>query len=161
MLLEDFPRFFGTKSSTGCFDEVSLRTQPTRRSYPLDLLDSCLFPTLMSSEDILTAASPEPRQVVAVIGAGAFGTAMAQVTASCGNLVRIFARKDEVVQSINEKHVNPHYLSEFTLHENITATSSLPDALDGVSFVILAIPTQLVSVFVLNYCYIADLIADD
>eukprot|EP01033_Poteriospumella_lacustris_P003022 gene3022-2212_t len=83
-------------------------------------------------------------QSVAVIGAGAFGTAMAQVVANCGHYARIFARKEEVVKSINENHINPHYLSEFTLSENITATSSLAEAVEGVSFVILAIPTQLI-----------------
>lgn len=84
---------------------------------------------------------------MAIIGAGAFGTAMAQVIASCGHFAKIFARKEEVVKSINENHVNPHYLSEFTLSDNITATSSLSEALDGISFAILAIPTQLVMIF--------------
>ncbi len=88
--------------------------------------------------------SPEGPQVIAVIGAGSFGTAMAQVVASSGHFARIFARKDEVVRSINENHINPHYLSEFTLSDNITATSDLAEALDGASFAILAIPTQLV-----------------
>lgn len=92
-------------------------------------------------------------QSVAVIGAGAFGTAMAQVVANCGHYARIFARKEEVVKSINENHINPHYLSEFTLSENITATSSLLEALDGVSFVILAIPTQLVWILMKFLCF--------
>jgi glycerol-3-phosphate dehydrogenase (NAD+) len=83
-------------------------------------------------------------QSVAVIGAGSFGTAMAQVVAKCGHFARIYARKEEVVTSINENHINPHYLSEFTLSDKITATSNLEEALHGVSFAILAIPTQLI-----------------
>lgn len=90
---------------------------------------------------------PDGPQSVAVIGAGSFGTAMAQVVAKCGHFARIYARKEEVVTSINENHINPHYLSEFTLSDKITATSNLEEALDGVSFAILAIPTQLVCLY--------------
>lgn len=102
----------------------------------------------------MSSVDSEGPQQVAVIGAGAFGTAMAQVVANCGHFVRIFARKEEVVTSINENHVNPHYLSEFTLSENITATSDLVGALDGVTLVILAIPTQLVCFYYYSFVFI-------
>lgn len=82
--------------------------------------------------------------VITVIGAGAFGTALAQVAANCGNTVKIFARNELVVSSINEQHRNPAYLSQFELSEKITAYSEIQVALDGADFAILAIPTQLV-----------------
>ena len=87
------------------------------------------------------------RKVIAVIGAGAFGTALAQIAARCGNHVKIYARNEEVVESINTRHINPHYLSEFELSESISATTSVKEALDGSDFAILAIPTQLVTSF--------------
>eukprot|EP01031_Cornospumella_fuschlensis_P036716 gene36716-44539_t len=81
---------------------------------------------------------------ISVIGAGAFGTAVAEVAARNGNNVRIYARKQEVVDSINHQHVNPHYLSEFTLSPNVTACSSVEEAFHECQLLVLAIPTQLV-----------------
>jgi glycerol-3-phosphate dehydrogenase len=95
------------------------------------------------------------RKVIAVIGAGAFGTALAQIAARCGNHVKIYARNEEVVEAINTRHINPHYLSEFELSESISATTSVKEALDGADFAILAIPTQLVTAYyiiLINYC---------
>lgn len=89
---------------------------------------------------------------IAVIGAGAFGTAMAHVAAQCGHRVKVYARNAEVVNSINESHFNPHYLSEFVLHNNISATSSVPDVLSAVAFAIIAIPTQLVCTIIVMTC---------
>lgn len=95
----------------------------------------------------------EPLKPIAVIGAGAFGTAMAQVSANCDNPVRIFARNTDVVNSINNEHINPKYLSEFKLNPLITATTSITEALDGVAFAILAIPTQLVKPINFFICF--------
>lgn len=81
---------------------------------------------------------------IAVVGAGAFGTAVAEIAARNGNKVTMVARKQEVVDSINQRHVNPHYLSEFTLSENVTACLSVHEALEGCELLFLAIPTQLV-----------------
>eukprot|EP01039_Chlorochromonas_danica_P008444 gene8444-9310_t len=81
---------------------------------------------------------------IAVVGAGAFGTAVAEIAARNGNHVTMVARKQEVVDSINLNHVNPHYLSEFTLSENVTACLSVHEALEGCELLFLAIPTQLV-----------------
>jgi glycerol-3-phosphate dehydrogenase len=81
---------------------------------------------------------------VTVVGAGAFGTAIAEVAARNGNKVKLLARKQEVVDSINNNHTNPHYLSEFKLSDNVSACLSVDEALDGCELLILAIPTQQV-----------------
>lgn len=69
---------------------------------------------------------------------------MAEIAARNGNNVKIYARKHEVVDAINSQHVNPHYLSEFTLSSNVTACSSVEEAFNNCELLILAIPTQLV-----------------
>lgn len=66
---------------------------------------------------------------VAVIGAGSWGTALAQVLASNGHNVGLWARKLEVVKAINSEHHNPRYVSDVELSENIVATVSYRDAL--------------------------------
>ena len=48
---------------------------------------------------------------VAVLGGGAFGTAMANHLASKGTIVQLWAREEEVVESINSKHENSVYLA--------------------------------------------------
>lgn len=78
----------------------------------------------------------------AVIGAGSWGTALAQVLGGKGEQVRLWARRQEVADSINERHVNPSYLSDAVLSENITATTSLEKALDGAEVVVMVSPSQ-------------------
>lgn len=85
---------------------------------------------------------------IAVIGAGSFGTALAQVAARSGHNVKLYARNKDVVDGINKTHRNIHYLSDFELYCTIEGVNSVQDALDGVDFAILAIPTQLVRQFV-------------
>ena len=58
-------------------------------------------------------------------------------------MVKLYARKNEVVDSINRNHINPHYLSEFILSDNIIAVNSIAQALEDVTLAILCIPTQL------------------
>lgn len=62
---------------------------------------------------------------IGVIGAGAWGTAIAQVQARAGRDTLIWAREPEVVASINVNHENPHYLPQIQLHENLRATEDL------------------------------------
>ncbi|MEQ8166288.1 MAG: 3-hydroxyacyl-CoA dehydrogenase NAD-binding domain-containing protein, partial [Alphaproteobacteria bacterium] len=52
---------------------------------------------------------------LAVIGAGAWGTALAQTFARTGHEVRLWARETEVVASIARDRENPLYLPGQTL----------------------------------------------
>jgi glycerol-3-phosphate dehydrogenase (NAD(P)+) len=62
-----------------------------------------------------------------VIGAGAWGTALAQVLAADGQAVLLWALEDEVVEAINATHANPLYLPGTPLHSSIRATSAMAD----------------------------------
>lgn len=64
---------------------------------------------------------------IGVIGAGNWGTALADLLASKGLFVKIWGYEEEVVASINEKHENPLYLKNFKLSPNLKATSSLEE----------------------------------
>ena len=70
---------------------------------------------------------------VGVLGAGAWGTALAQMLASDGRAVKIWAREEELVDEINSAHTNSIYLPSASLSERITATSDLAEmaALDA------------------------------
>lgn len=80
---------------------------------------------------------------VSVIGAGSWGTALAQVLALKGNNVGLWARKTSVIDSINTDHVNPRYLSDVTLSENVVATSAHRDTLLHASAAVIVTPSSL------------------
>ena len=91
---------------------------------------------------------PPERKVVAVIGAGAFGTAMATVATRNNHEVRLWARRPEMVDHINTKRRNPDYVSEFDLLDNLTAVKTIEAALDGADVMILCLPVQSVPTWV-------------
>lgn len=62
-----------------------------------------------------------------VIGAGAWGTALAQVAATGGRETLLWALESEVVEGINERHENSAYLPGIALSDAIRATSDLSD----------------------------------
>ena len=64
---------------------------------------------------------------LAVIGGGAWGTALAQVAASGGRDTLLWAIEDDVVTAINRIHENPVYLKGQKLHPAIRATSNFSD----------------------------------
>ena len=63
---------------------------------------------------------------IGVIGAGAWGTALAQVAAAGGEPVLIWALEPDVVRSINGDHENSRYLKGIPLSPSIEAVDSLP-----------------------------------
>ncbi len=80
---------------------------------------------------------------IAVIGAGSWGTALAQQLASNGHNVGLWARKPEVVKGINADHRNPRYLSDADLSANIVATLSYKDALLRAKAAVIVTPSNL------------------
>jgi glycerol-3-phosphate dehydrogenase (NAD(P)+) len=62
---------------------------------------------------------------IGVLGAGAWGTALAQLVAHNGHAVRLWAREADVVYSINTTHTNTLYLPGIALSDRITATDDI------------------------------------
>jgi glycerol-3-phosphate dehydrogenase (NAD(P)+) len=80
---------------------------------------------------------------VAVMGAGAWGSALAQVLADAGNSVTLWARRPEIADEINTAHRNHRYLGDAVLPTDIRATPDPAKALVGVTTVLLAVPSQV------------------
>src|SRR6195952_251041 len=78
----------------------------------------------------------------AVMGAGAWGTALAKVLADAGNGVTLWTRRPELAAEINDTHRNTAYLGDVDLPSGIRATSDAASALDGACTVLLAVPSQ-------------------
>lgn len=79
---------------------------------------------------------------VTVIGAGAWGTTLAQVLTDAGNDVLLWARNVEVVAEINNSHTNSQYLKGISLPNSLKATSEIEAAFAFSDVYVLAIPTQ-------------------
>jgi glycerol-3-phosphate dehydrogenase (NAD(P)+) len=82
------------------------------------------------------------RSKVAVLGSGAWGTALAKVLAEKGDDVVVWARREELCTPINEQHENVRYLPGAHLPVNLTATSNLEGALDGANLVVFVVPSH-------------------
>lgn len=76
-----------------------------------------------------------------VIGAGAWGTALAQVCARAGLDTILWARELEVVESIRERRENALFLPGVALHEALTVTPDLAD-LAGCDLILAVPPAQ-------------------
>jgi glycerol-3-phosphate dehydrogenase (NAD(P)+) len=64
---------------------------------------------------------------IGVVGAGAWGTALAQVAAANGEPVTLWAREPEVVEAVNADHQNPLFLKGLSLSSSIRATGNLAE----------------------------------
>ena len=79
---------------------------------------------------------------VAIIGAGSWGTAIAQLLADNGFEVNLWALEPEVVSCINKDHKNPIYLKDSVLSPRIVATSSFEEVIEDVDFCAIVTPSQ-------------------
>ncbi|MBL8555041.1 MAG: NAD(P)-dependent glycerol-3-phosphate dehydrogenase [Phenylobacterium sp.] len=77
----------------------------------------------------------------AVIGGGAWGTALAQVCARAGREVVLWAREPEVVEAVNTRHENSTFLPGVPLDPLMRATGEMADLADA-DFVLSVAPAQ-------------------
>lgn len=64
---------------------------------------------------------------IGIIGTGIWGTALALTAARAGNDVLCWAREQEVVDSVNQKHVNKMFLPDIPLPDAIRASADIAD----------------------------------
>ncbi|MGZ9098038.1 MAG: NAD(P)H-dependent glycerol-3-phosphate dehydrogenase [Micavibrio sp.] len=65
---------------------------------------------------------------IGIIGAGAWGTALAQIYAVAGKPVTLWSRNEDVIWSVDFHRQNDAYLPGITLHENIKMTGDIAQA---------------------------------
>src|SRR5690606_5936059 len=73
------------------------------------------------------ATGPAIGPAIGVVGAGAWGTALAQMLAADGNGVLLWAREPELVEEINRQHTNSLFLPSTPLANSIRATGDLSE----------------------------------
>ncbi|MDQ3997736.1 MAG: glycerol-3-phosphate dehydrogenase, partial [Gemmatimonadota bacterium] len=76
-----------------------------------------------------------------VVGAGAWGTALADLLETNGCDVRLWAFEADVAEAINQRHENPRFLPGARLAPTLHSTSVLADALADARLVVFAVPS--------------------
>jgi glycerol-3-phosphate dehydrogenase (NAD(P)+) len=79
----------------------------------------------------------------AVVGGGAWGTALSDLLARAGHDVTVWAREPDVVEHINSTHANPRFLAGVVLDRNVRASSDLCAAVRGAEMVVHATPSHV------------------
>ena len=79
---------------------------------------------------------------VAILGAGSWGTAFAQIAADAGNDVSIWGRTPKTIDEINTNHHNFKFHPDNMLPQSITASTDAQKVLKDADVVVLAIPAQ-------------------
>ena len=79
----------------------------------------------------------------AVVGAGAWGTALADLLARNGHEVLLWARETDVVESVNARHENSRFLSGAPLAPSLAATNDVAEAVSGAALVTYAAPSHV------------------
>ena len=80
----------------------------------------------------------------AVIGAGSWGTTLADLLCRNGHRVKLWAREPEVVAGVAEARRNPYFVTHLELHSAMTCSNSLTEVLKGSEIALLAIPSSFI-----------------
>ena len=80
---------------------------------------------------------------IGVVGAGAMGTAISQTICDNTKNVLLYARREDVANSINETHFNKDYFPDIRLEENIIAINDLNELKDA-EIIFLTLPSSTI-----------------
>ena len=78
---------------------------------------------------------------VAVLGAGSWGTTVATLASRNAPTV-LWSRSQDLALQINAEHVNPRYLPDHRLPEDLRATHSLEEAVSQADVVVMGVPSH-------------------
>ena len=81
-------------------------------------------------------------RTVAVIGAGSWGTAVAQLLARQGHRVKLWSHNAQVAEAINTVHRNPRYLPACELPETVVAYTDLAKSIEGAEAAVFVVPSS-------------------
>ena len=83
------------------------------------------------------------REKIAVIGAGSWGTTLADLLAKKGHEVTLWAYEPELVEEMTRTRVNTLFLPGISLCAGLTFTNSLQEAIAGKELVLFVVPSQV------------------
>ena len=90
-------------------------------------------------------AAPEtpPSPPLAIIGAGSWGTALAQLLGEKGHTVRLWVFEPQVYQELSQERTNATFLPEVKLPVRVSFTQDFGEALEGAGVMVMAVPSHV------------------
>src|SRR3984957_7485549 len=88
----------------------------------------------------------EPYSRIAILGGGAWGTALAIATIAAGRTTHLWAREEDVVTTITRDHENKRFLPGVMLPNELSATGDLKHAVQADALLVTA-PAQVLGEF--------------
>ncbi|MCK9293827.1 MAG: NAD(P)H-dependent glycerol-3-phosphate dehydrogenase [Desulfobulbaceae bacterium] len=82
-------------------------------------------------------------QLIAVIGAGSWGTALAKLLSDKGHRVHLWAHRPEHADAINQGRENKKYLPGFTVNEKVQASAALEEVISGKKNILMVVPSHV------------------
>jgi glycerol-3-phosphate dehydrogenase (NAD(P)+) len=79
----------------------------------------------------------------AVVGGGAWGTALADLLARGGHDVVLWAREPDVVEHVTDAHANPRFLTGVSLHPSLRASRDVIECVRDAAMVVFATPSHV------------------
>jgi len=79
---------------------------------------------------------------IAVLGGGSFGTTLANIVAENGHDARLWLRDETQAKAINTDHVNQRYMPDYSLHENLKASTNLRSVVEGSELILVSLPSS-------------------
>lgn len=79
---------------------------------------------------------------VAVLGAGSWGSVLANLLVDNGHDVELWSRDQDQVDRLNKDHVNPAYMKDFTYSSKLHATTDMKAAVKWADVILIVIPTK-------------------
>ena len=80
--------------------------------------------------------------MIAIVGGGSWGTALAIHLARSAGAVRLWAREPEVVEGIRTRRQSPWYLPDLEIPSGVAATTEVAEAVRGASLVVVVVPSE-------------------
>ncbi|MFL5520572.1 MAG: NAD(P)-binding domain-containing protein, partial [Gemmatimonadales bacterium] len=89
---------------------------------------------------------------IAVLGAGSWGTTLADLLARKGHETRLWAYEADVVEAINTEHANPVFLPDAPLADALRAFNDPLEAVDGADVLLSVSPSHVVRSVLRRVC---------
>ena len=80
----------------------------------------------------------------AVIGAGSWGTTLANLLSNNGHQVMLWAREPEVVAGINTDRHNPYFVSHLEINQSLVCTNNMDEAIKASELALISIPSGFI-----------------
>ena len=79
---------------------------------------------------------------IAVLGAGSWGSVLANLLVDNNEEVMLWSRDSEQVVTMNRWHINPQYMKDFKYSPDLKATDDMEEAVRDAEYILMVIPTK-------------------